>query len=63
MIRSLIVALILLGGAFSLSHFYIGYARGGSHYIQKQRTHRKSVRTGSGYYGPAYGAGGLRGGK
>lgn len=63
MIKSILVSLILISGAFYLSFYKIGYARGGSYYIQKQRTERKSVRVGSGLHGPVYGAGGLRGGK
>jgi len=48
-----------------MSAFYVGYARGGVYYITQQKKQRKSLRIGSGYYGPgaAHGARGFRGGK
>lgn len=63
MIRTLIVVIILLGGAFALASTYTLYPRAGSYYISKTRETRRSIRVGSGYYGGRMGTGGFRGGK
>lgn len=61
MIKSIIVALVILGTGFAASHFYIGYPRAGKKYISKHREKRKSLRHGSGFY--YMGSRGFRGGK
>jgi hypothetical protein len=67
MIRSIAIGLLLLTAAFGLSHFMVGYERGGSHYIARQREQRKSIRVGSHgavyYRGGPYSTGGPRFGK
>ena len=66
MVRSIIIAALVTGGAFAMSTFFVGYPRGGQHYIAQQTQKRKSLRLGSGYYGPGMrtsGSRGLRGGK
>ncbi|MFC1670659.1 hypothetical protein ACFL20_09715 [Spirochaetota bacterium] len=60
MIKSLIIAIVVLAGGVAFSSFYIGYPHAGKSYIKKQRKARKSLRHGSGYY---YGRRGFRGGK
>ena len=63
MIRTLIVILLLFSGTFAMSQFYVGYPRGGKYYVSKHREKRKSLRVGSGYYGPSvYGSRSFRGG-
>jgi hypothetical protein len=57
-----IIALLLLGGVFSLSNYNIGYSSAGEKYISKHRDERKSIRPGY-FYGRTYGSGGYRGGK
>ena len=61
MIRSLIIAVIILSGGFLFSRFLIGYPRAGKEYISKHREERKSIRYGSGFY--AGGSRGFKGGK
>mgnify|MGYP001036217353 CR=1 FL=1 len=67
MIRTLVVALVLLGGGYALSHYMVGYDRAGTYYLQKMREQRKSLRVGSAYHpamrtgGPL--SGGMRAGK
>lgn len=61
MIRSIIIAALLMGGGFGLSAFNIGYSSAGEKYISKHRTERKSLRPGYFYGRPGYG--GFRGGK
>lgn len=51
MIKSIIFSIFILGGAFALSSAYVGYPRIGPKYIAKQNELRRSVRTGSVYYG------------
>ena len=66
MIRSLIIAAVLFGGALLSSLFSVGYSSAGENYISKHREARKSLRPGGLYYmgGPhGRGAGGFRGGK
>jgi hypothetical protein len=66
MIRTIIVILILLGATSAMSFMYIGYPKGGIYYITEQKKQRKSLRVGSGYYGPGVtgiGSRGFRGGK
>ncbi len=63
MIRSLIIALLLSGGVFAMSTWFVGYPRAGMRYITAQKEQRRSVRPGSHYYGGHYGARGFRGGK
>ena len=60
MIRSLIVASVLMSGGYFVSAYHFLYPRAGKQYISKHRELRKSIRHGSGYY---YGARGFRGGK
>jgi hypothetical protein len=62
MIRSLLIALVFLGGGFFVSNFNVGYSTAGEKYISKHREERKSLRPGY-YYGRTYGTGGFRGGK
>ncbi len=61
MIKSLVIALIILGMGFGASFFYLGYPRAGKSYIAKHREQRKSLRHGSGFY--YMGGRGFRGGK
>lgn len=64
MIRGIIIALLLIGGAGYLSSNYIGYSTAGKQYISKAREQRKSIRTGSGYLHTGYGSSrSYRGGK
>ena len=63
MIRSLIIAVLLLSGSFLLSKFFVGYPRAGTYYIKEHREMRKSVRHGSAVYYGRIGGGGFRGGK
>lgn len=58
MIRSLIISLLLLGGAAALTMNYIGYSGAGKEYHKKVRDERKSLRAGSGYYVPYHGGSG-----
>lgn len=61
MIRSILIASLLMGGGFLMSHFNVGYSRAGEQYISKQREQRKSLRPG--YYDGRPGYGSSRGGK
>lgn len=61
MIRSILIAALLMGGGFALSAFNVGYSTAGEKYIAKHRDERKTLRPGY-YYGRA-GYGGFRGGK
>ncbi len=64
MIRSLIIALVLVSGAFAMSTFNVGYQGAGKEYVKKVRNERKSIRSGSGYYMPYVGGSrSFRGGK
>jgi len=64
MIRSLIITILLITGAFTLSANYIGYSGAGKEYFKKVREERKSLRAGSGYYSPYHGgSGSFRSGK
>ena len=64
MIRSLIITILLMAGAFILSVNFIGYSGAGKEYFKKVREERKSLRTGSGYYSPYHGgSGSFRSGK
>ena len=61
MIRSILIALFLVGGGFFMSAYNVGYSSAGERYISKHRDERKSLRPGY-YYGRS-GHGGFRGGK
>lgn len=64
MLRTLIVTVVMLSGAFMLTSNHIGYNKAGSDYVSKIRNERKSVRAGSGYYTPvSRGTGSFRSGK
>lgn len=67
MLRSIVIAILLLASAVGLSHFMVGYDRGGAAYIAKKREERKSLRVGSRgavyYRGGPYSSGGPRFGK
>jgi len=62
MIRTAIITLVIFSGGFLMSNFYVGYPRAGKYYIAKHREKRKSLRTGSSYYGAYYGSRSFRGG-
>jgi hypothetical protein len=61
MIRSILIALLLVGGGFFMSTYNVGYSSAGEKYISKHRNERKSLRPGYYYGRPGYG--GFRGGK
>ncbi|OHD63637.1 MAG: hypothetical protein A2176_05755 [Spirochaetes bacterium RBG_13_51_14] len=61
MIRSILIASLLLGGGFFISAYNVGYSTAGEKYISKRREERKSLRPGYYYGRPGYG--GFRGGK
>lgn len=64
MFRTLIITILILAGAFSLTSIKTGYNKAGSHYVSKVREERKSIRAGSGYYTPvSRGTGSFRSGK
>jgi hypothetical protein len=63
MLRTILVVVILLGGVFALSSYFIGYDRAGNYYIGQQKKKRKSIRVGSPYYNRHYGSRGFRAGK
>ncbi|NLV68951.1 MAG: hypothetical protein GXY14_14880 [Spirochaetes bacterium] len=64
MIRSIIVAVILISAAYLLTSNYTGYSTAGKEYYKKAREERKSLRAGSGYYAPYMGgSGSFRSGK
>ncbi len=64
MIKSGIITILLLFCASMLTYNYIGYAGAGKAYFKKATEERKSLRAGSGYYGPYHGgSGGFRSGK
>jgi hypothetical protein len=58
MIRSIIISILLLGGAAILTMNYVGYSGAGKEYYKKVRDERKSLRAGSGYYVPYHGGSG-----
>lgn len=58
MIRSVLISVLLLGGAAGLTMNYIGYSGAGKEYYSKVRNERKSIRAGSGYYVPYHGGSG-----
>ena len=60
MLRVIVIMSLLLGGAYALTAFNVGYSRAGEKYISKQREKRKSIRPG--YYRGRPGSGGIRGG-
>jgi hypothetical protein len=61
MIRSILIASLLLGGGFFMSAYNVGYSAAGEKYISKHRDQRKSLRPGYYYGRPGYG--GFKGGK
>jgi hypothetical protein len=61
MIRSILIASLLLGGGFFMSAYNVGYSSAGEKYISKHREQRKSLRPGYYYGRPGYS--GFRGGK
>ncbi len=65
--RSFAIAVLILMSAAGLSHFLVGYDRGGTAYVAKKREERKSLRVGSRgavyYRGGPYSSGGPRFGK
>lgn len=61
MIRTLLIALILVSGSSLLSWYQVGYPTAGKAYIAKHRADRHTIRTGSAGY--RYGSGSFRGGK
>lgn len=64
MIKSGIATVLILVSAFLLTSQYKGYPRAGKEYFRKATEERKSLRAGSGYYGPYHGgSGGFRSGK
>lgn len=64
MVRSLIVTVFLISGAFFLTTRYVGYSGAGKEYFKKVSEERKSLRAGSGYYSPYHGgSGSFRSGK
>jgi len=64
MLRSIIVTILLITGAFMLTSKYIGYSGAGKEYFKKVSEERKSLRAGSGYYSPYHGgSGSFRSGK
>jgi hypothetical protein len=58
MIKSIIVAVMLILTAYTLTSSYTGYSRAGKEYYTKAREERKSLRAGSGYYAPYMGGSG-----
>lgn len=65
MVRTIVVVVLLMGGGFLMASTFVGYPRAGKTYITKHREKRKSLRTGSGYYGYGpryYGSRSFRGG-
>ncbi len=67
MLRSIAIAVLILISAGGLSHFLVGYDRGGASYVAKKREERKSLRVGSRgavyYRGGPYSSGGPHFGK
>jgi hypothetical protein len=63
MIRSIIAALIMMTGAYSLSSFYVGYSHAGEQYVSAAREARKSLRQGSRTNFRTGGSGGFKSGK
>lgn len=47
MVRTIIVATLLMASAAGLSHYLVGYDRGGAAYVERQREQRRSLRVGS----------------
>ena len=64
MFKTLIITILLLAGAYSLTSINAGYNKAGADYVSKVREERKSIRAGSGYYVPvSRGTGSFRSGK
>ncbi len=67
MIKTIAVCVLIAGLAAGLSHFMVGYERGGAPYLARQREQRKSLRVGSHrstyYQGGPYSSRGPRFGK
>ncbi len=64
MLRSILISILLFGGAAALTMEHIGYSGAGKEYYKKVRDERKSLRAGSGYYTPYHGSSGsFRSGK
>jgi hypothetical protein len=64
MLRSIIITLLLVSGAFMLTSKFVGYPGAGKEYFKKAAAERKSLRAGSGYYLPYHGgSGSFRSGK
>lgn len=64
MIRSMIITVLIVAGAFMLTSRYVGYSGAGKEYFKKVSEERKSLRAGSGYYAPYHGgSGSFRSGK
>ena len=64
MIRSIIVVAVLASTSVFMTSSYIGYSGAGREYFKKAKEERKSLRAGSGYYGPYMGgSGSFRSGK
>lgn len=62
MIKSIILSLVIFGGAFAFSNMYVGYPRIGPKYVEKQQSMRRSIRAGSVIYG-SHRSGSFRTGK
>ena len=64
MVRSIIIAVVLISSSFLMTSSYIGYSGAGKEYFKKVSNERKSLRAGSGYYAPYMGgSGSFRSGK
>jgi hypothetical protein len=61
MIRSILIAALLLGGGFALSTYNVGYSIAGEKYVSRHRDERKSLRPG--YYSGRGGYGAFKSGK
>ena len=63
MIRSIVIVILVVCGAFALTYNFIGYDKAGRYYLGKQKSVRKSVRVGTPYFYGRPGGRGFRGGK
>lgn len=63
MIRSIIISLVLMSGAYSLSSLFVGYSHAGEQYVSAAREARKSIRQGSRTNFRTGGSGSFRSGK
>jgi hypothetical protein len=61
MIRSILIASLLMGGGFFISSYNVGYSQAGEKYISSRRDQLKSLRPGFYYGRPGYGS--FHGGK